>query len=144
MSTTGITEIDQREQAGVRAAHRLRTERVGWVTTVADDGTPVTSPIWFTWSGDEILMYSLKSNRVRNISERTRVSFNLDGDGLGGNVVVIEGDAWIDRQMPSASENAEFLAKYQPVLDQYRWTPEWFADRYSVPIRITPTKYRYW
>ena len=144
MSRTGITDIDRDNESGARAARRLETERIGWLTTVAADGTPQTSPIWFIWDSHEILLYSLESTRIRNVADHPRVSFNLDGNGLGGDVVVVEGTARIHQATPSAAENPDYLAKYKPVMDEYGWTPEWFASRYSVPIRITPTKYRYW
>jgi len=114
------------------------------MTTVASDGTPQTSPIWFLWDEGVIVLYSLESARVRNLRSRPRVSLNLDGDGAGGDIVVIEGTATIDEDLPSAAKNPKYLIKYKPVMDSNGWTPEWFAGRYSVPLRITPTKYRYW
>ena len=32
---------------GQRAAERLRTEEVIWLTTVGNDGMPQPSPVWF-------------------------------------------------------------------------------------------------
>lgn len=144
MSHTGTARIDLDDEAGPRAVERLARERIGWLTTVAADGTPQTSPIWFLWDGDEFLLYSLESARVRNLTSKTRVSLNLDGNGMGGDIVVVEGTARLDETAPTAAENSAYLAKYEPVMDENGWTPEWFAGRYSVPIRITPTRYRYW
>ena len=135
------------EPDGAQADHvveRLRTERIGWLTTVAADGTPQVSPIWYLWDGQEFLVYSLDSTRIRNLGGESRVSLNLDGNGRGGDIVIVEGTARIDTTAPSAAENATYLDKYKPVMDEHGWTPEWFAGRYSVPIRIAPTKYRYW
>lgn len=136
--------IDLATDAGAHAAARLENDRIGWLTTVASDGTPQSSPIWFIWDGDEFLLYSLESVRVRNIADRPRVSLNLDGDGLGGDVLVVEGTARIDRDAPSADRHSPYLEKYKAVMDGYDWTPEWFAREYPVPIRVTPTRYRYW
>ena len=144
MTRTGTARIDLEDEAGARAAERLQQERIGWLTTVAADGTPQTSPVWFLWETDEFLLYSLDSVRVRNLTNRARVSLNLDGNGMGGDIVVVEGTARLDETAPTAAENPAYLAKYEPVMDQHGWTREWFAARYSVPIRITPTKYRYW
>jgi PPOX class probable F420-dependent enzyme len=144
VSQTGTARIDSDDEAGARAVERLERERIGWMTTVAADGTPQTSPIWFLWDGDEFLLYSLDSARVRNLTNKARVSLNLDGNGTGGDVVVVEGTARLDETAPTAAENPAYVAKYKPVMDEYGWTPEWFAGRYTVPIRITPTKYRYW
>lgn len=144
MSWSGTAEIDVDEESGIHVVDRLASDRIGWLTTVAPDGTPQVSPIWFLWDGDKILVYSLDSPRARNIAEHPRVSLNLDGNGLGGDIVIVEGSARIDPETPNAAENSAYLAKYLQVMDDYGWTPEWFAGRYSVPIRITPTRFRYW
>ena len=144
MSRSGIAEIDTSDASGARAVERLSSDRIGWLTTVASDGTPQVSPIWFLWNGDEILVYSLDSPRGRNIASHPRVSLNLDGNGLGGDIVIVEGNARIDADAPSAADNPAYVTKYLPVMEEYGWTPEWFAGRYSVPIRITPTRFRYW
>jgi PPOX class probable F420-dependent enzyme len=148
MSEAGSRRIDPDEEAGTRAIQRLESERIAWLTTVAADGTPQTSPIWFLWNNDrdggDFLLYSLDSARIRNLAVHPRVALNLDGDAMGGDILVVEGTASIDDRAPSAAENPDYLAKYKPVMDDYGWTPEWFVGRYSVPVRIKPTKYRYW
>ena len=144
MSRSGVRSIDATSASGQRASERLANDRVGWLATVAPDGTPQVSPIWFLWDGDEILVYSLESPRARNVAAHHRVSLHLDGNGLGADIVIVEGRARIDDSMPSAAENGAYLAKYGPVMDDHGWTPEWFAGRYSVPIRVTPTRFRYW
>jgi PPOX class probable F420-dependent enzyme len=146
MSNTrrGVSSIDPNDARGSRTIERFTNDRIGWLTTVAADGTPQTSPIWFLWTEDDILIYSLDSPRARNIASHPRVSLHLDGNGMGGGIVVIEGSAAIDEDAPSSDDNPEYLAKYGPVMDGNGWTPEWFAERYSVPIRIAVTKYRYW
>ena len=144
MSRSGIAEVDSSDERGARAIERLSNDRIGWLTTVAPDGTPQASPIWFLWDGDEVLVYSLESLRVRNISSDPRVSLNLDGNGLGGDIVIVEGTARVDADAPSAADNPAYMAKYLAVMEDFGWTPEWFAGRYSVPIRVTPTRFRYW
>lgn len=114
------------------------------MTTTAADGTPQTSPVWYLWDGGDFLVYSLESPRARNVEQRPRVGLHLDGNGLGGDIVVIEGDARIDPTLDPVPANAAYLAKYGPIMDERDWSPEWFGGRYSVPIVIAPTKYRYW
>jgi PPOX class probable F420-dependent enzyme len=143
-SRTGVATIDPNDPRGAEVIGRLRNDRISWLTTVAADGTPQTSPIWFLWNGDEIFLYSLESARARNVANHPRVSLHLDGNGMGGDIVVIEGTASIDDQAPSCADNPEYLAKYGPVMEANGWFPEWFAERYSVPVRIAVTKYRYW
>ena len=146
MSSTrkGVSSIDPTDPSGIHIIERLTNDRIGWLTTVASDGTPQTSPIWFLWSEDDILIYSLDSPRARNIASHPRVSMHLDGNGMGGDIVVIEGTSSIDEGAPSSADNPEYLAKYESVMAGNGWSPEWFAERYSVPVRIAVTKYRYW
>lgn len=144
MTRSGIPHIDTDDEKGARAAERLATSRVLWMTTVSPDGTPQSSPIWYVWDGGDFLMYSLESARIRNLAAHRRVSLNLDGNGMGGDIVVVEGTAKVDRSLPSAARNPAFLAKYGPVMEARGWAPEWFAGRYSVPVVISPTRYRYW
>jgi len=144
MSRTGVTSFDRSDEQGARVAARLENDIVGWMTTVAADGTPQTSPVWFIWDGEEFLVYSLASARARNLAGQARVSFHLDGNGQGGDIVVVEGTGRIEDSEPPVTGNPAYLAKYKRRMDDKGWTPEWFAERYSVPIRITPTKYRYW
>lgn len=144
MSRTGLSHIDESSEAGARAAERLSSDRVAWLTTVASDGTPQTSPIWFLWDGNEILIYSLESPRARNVAAHHRVSLHLDGNGLGGDILIVEGDARIDDAAPIAVDNPDYVAKYGSAMSERDWTPEWFAGRYSVPIRVRPTRFRYW
>ena len=144
MSRSGLPQIDQDSDAGVRATERLAKDRIAWFTTVASDGTPQTSPVWFLWDGDEILIYSLESPRARNVATHDRVSLHLDGNGLGGDILIVEGSARIDGSAPRAAENPGYVGKYESVMEGHGWTPEWFAGRYSVPIRVKPTRFRYW
>ena len=141
---TGVPTIDPTDARGAEIIERLKNDRIGWLTTVAPDGTPQTSPIWFLWNGDDVLIYSLESARATNIMSHERVSLHLDGNGMGGDIVVLEGTASIDNDTPSCVDNPEYLVKYEPVMGGNGWTPEWFAERYCVPVRIAVTKYRYW
>lgn len=126
-----------------RTANRLDLESIGWMTTVSPAGTPLASPVWFLFDGDTILVYSLAGTpRTANIAANPRVSFHLDGDGLGGDVVVIEGDAVIDESEPKCYDVPAYMDKYQKFMDNYGWTPEYFSERYPVPIRIIPTRVR--
>ena len=124
---------------------RLRDEPIMWMTTVTPGGVPQASPIWFLWDGNEFLMFSKDDTaRIRNVSDNPKISFNLEGDGRGGAVVVIEGTARIDRDHPPATEMPEYIEKYQGFLDAYEWTPASFATDYPVPILIRPDRLRAW
>ncbi len=127
------------------AGQRLAADLIGWLTTVSAAGRPQPSPVWFLWRGADILVYSLADTaRVRNIAANPLVSLNLDGNGVGGDIVIVEGEAAIDGDAPPAAEVPEYVAKYAERFAAYGWTPEWFASRYPVAIRIRPTRLRTW
>jgi PPOX class probable F420-dependent enzyme len=135
--------LDPTTDAGARTLERLGTELIGWLTTTNPDGQPQSSPIWFLWLGDELLIYSgRRAPRNGNVADQPLVAFNLNTDDVGGAVVTMEGVARIDPTSTPANENAAYLAKYQGLLDDYGWTPEWFAAEYPVPIFVRPTRWR--
>jgi len=135
--------LDQTTEAGAKAVHRLESELMGWVTSVDPDGQPQSSPIWFLWRNGEVIVYSHKrAPRNDNIQANPRVSFNLNTDPDGDEVVTMEGEARIDLSMPPSSADPAFQAKHRHMLDRYGWTPEWLAENYPVPIVITPTRWR--
>ena len=129
-----------------RTQQRLARETVAWLTTVNDQGRPITLPVWFLWNGDDqILVYSLhNAARLSNIATNPNVSFHLDGDKLGGDVVVLEGTATVDEDHPPATKMPEYLDRYRGYMNAYGWTPDWFADRYSVAIGIKVDRAREW
>lgn len=128
-----------------RAEQRLEEELIIWLTTVSPFGQPQTSPVWFLWDGQEFLIYSQAGTaRTRNIDANPRVSLNLDGDGRGGAVVTVEGNARLDPEAPASHEVHEYSAKYREKIAGHGWTPESFAIDYPIPIRITPTRARSW
>ena len=128
-----------------RVRERLENEPVIWMTTVRGDGQPQSSVIWFLLEGDEILMYSKDGTiRNRNVVVNPKVSFNLEGNGRGGDVVTIEGTARIDSDTPSADKHEVYVAKYRSFMERNGWTPEDFASRYPVAIRTTIDKLRAW
>ncbi len=129
-----------------RTRTRLNRETVAWFTTVNPSGRPITLPVWYLWDGDdEILIYSLaKAARLRNIAANPNVSFHLDGDKHGGEVVVLEGMAAVDPNQPPADQVAAYLDRYRGYMNAYEWTPEWFAGRYSVAIRMKIDRVRAW
>jgi PPOX class probable F420-dependent enzyme len=129
--------IDQGTEFGARVARHLREDVVVWLTTVTPAGWPVPRPVWFFWDGAEsVAMYSRPGTRVRNVEANARVTLNFAGDGRGGDIVVLSGDAAVDRDAPPADQDGEYLAKYDEHIARIGMTPATFARRYEVPIRI--------
>jgi PPOX class probable F420-dependent enzyme len=138
-----VTLIDTHTAFGARGAAHLRDDVVVWFTTVAPGGTPQPSPVWFLWDGaDEVAVYSKESQRTTNLAGNPRVSLNFRGDELGGDIVVLSGDARIDPDAPRADAVPEYLAKYVEHIAGLQSTPAGFAAEYHVAIRITLTRLR--
>ncbi|HEY7201845.1 MAG TPA: TIGR03667 family PPOX class F420-dependent oxidoreductase [Candidatus Dormibacteraeota bacterium] len=128
---------------GERVRRRLRDDRVVWLTTVGDDGTPQPNPVWFLWDGDSLLVYNrADAQRLRHVRTRPRVALNFDSDGQGGNIAVIVGDAELADGEPAPHEIPEYLAKYGEAMGHVAGSPEGFSTAYPVPLRIRPRKIR--
>jgi PPOX class probable F420-dependent enzyme len=135
--------LDTSTEFGRRADRRLREDRLAWLTIVDGAGTPQPIPVWFLWDGGEsVLIYSKPDTpKLRAIGSRPGVSLNLDGDGNGGDIVVVLGEAAVSDD-PPAHELPDYVEKYRPLIERNGWTPERFAADYSVPIRITLRRVR--
>lgn len=123
---------------------RLAADTVAWLTTVSAAGVPSTAPVWYMVDGeDSIILYSRDpSVRVRNIAANPNVSLALNSDPHGADIVVVNGTATIDPSIPSVVDNEAYLERYQARLAFHKWTPQWFAENYPAPIRITITSIR--
>ena len=129
--------VDDSTEFGGRAARHLTDDVVVWLTTVSPRGAPLPMPVWFIWDGqDSVVVYSQPGTRVRNLESNPHVTLNFPGDGGGGDIVVLSGTARLDRDGPSAAESPDYLAKYDEHIARIGHTPESFANRYSVPVRI--------
>jgi PPOX class probable F420-dependent enzyme len=129
------------------ARQRLRTDIIGWLTTVTDAGQPQTLPIWFLWDDDadggrgDLLVYSdHRARRNRNIAGNPRVSLHLAADVHGNDVVIVEGEAHIDSGAPALPANMAYVAKYSERIRTGFNTPDQMAAIYNVPVRIRPTR----
>lgn len=125
-----------------RVESRLRHNLMAWLTTVRPDGQPISVPVWFLLRDDEtILVYSRPGKqKLRNIAANPRVSLGLDVTDLGRNIVRLEGTAAVADDVPPADRQPAYLAKYTERIGALFGTPERFAELFSVPVVITPTR----
>ena len=123
----------------------MEADIVGWLTTVAPDGTPQTSVICFLWDGETILTYSEPVKpKMRNIAANPRVAFNLNSDPYGDHMVTIEGTAVIDGTVPPSDEHPAWMAKHAEPYRHWGMDPHETGQTWNVAIRITPTRVRVW
>ena len=135
--------IDFSTDLGKRALRLLREETVIWLTTVAPDGTPQPRPVWFTWDGSSILLYSQpKAHKISHLEKCPRVAVHFNTDKDGSEVVVLTGEGRVDREAPPADRDREYVAKYRQGIADLEMTPESFAADYSTPITVMPTRLR--
>ncbi|MEO8889383.1 MAG: pyridoxamine 5'-phosphate oxidase family protein [Jatrophihabitantaceae bacterium] len=93
---------------GARVRERLTGSQLAWLTSTGADGTPQPNPVWFLWDGAErVVVYNRPAAlRLKHIARRPRVALNLDGDGHGGDIIVLTGDATLAPDTAPAHENA--------------------------------------
>jgi len=138
-----VLNLDTSTPFGARVERRLQEDIVVWLTTVGGAQTPQPSPVWFLWDGETILIYSQPTTpKLRNIERTPRVALNFDGDGDGGDIIVLTGDARIATDQPPADQVPAYVAKYQDGIRGLGMSPKQFAQGYAVAIRVTPTTLR--
>jgi PPOX class probable F420-dependent enzyme len=126
-------------QANPRLAERAG-ETIGWLTTVTPKNRPAPRPVWFVLDGDDIVVFSQPDTaKVRHIAANPAVSFNLNSNPTGQDILVISGTASTEPGKPS--EVPEYLTKYQPSFARIGFTDTAAFDAsYSVRIRIVPER----
>jgi PPOX class probable F420-dependent enzyme len=136
---------DPSTEFGGRVARRLRGERLIWLTTVDAKGTPQPTPVWFLWdeASSTMLIYSrADAKRLAHIQQNPRVALNFDGNGSGGDIIVITGQAQVSFEDPPADRLPVYVEKYRDFIARRYATPENFASIYSVALRIRPMAIR--
>lgn len=135
---------DPSTEFGARVARRLAEEPIGWLTLVDASGTPQPAPVWFLWGGETALIYSdHRAKRLAHLRANPHVALHLDGNGHGGDIVVLTGEITETPDEPSPPDNPAYLAKYGSQIGGGPWkTPEVFAETFSVALRFRPRQVR--
>jgi PPOX class probable F420-dependent enzyme len=136
--------VDTSTPFGARAARHLREDVVVWLTTVSPSGAPSPNPVWYLWDGAAtVLTWNLPTSaRVAHVATNPSVALHFDGDGRGGDIVVVRGTAVIDHARPGPDAVPEYLAKYGEHIARIGHTPASFAAMYSVPVAVRLTGLR--
>ena len=134
---------DPATRFGERVRRRLREAPAAWLTTVGSDGTPQPNPVWFIWEGASLLIYNRPdAHRLTHIRRRPRVSFNLDSNGQGGDIVVLTGTAALAHGVPAPHELPEYVQKYSDRMVRVSGSLEEFSRQYPVALRIQELRVR--
>jgi PPOX class probable F420-dependent enzyme len=90
-----------------------------------------------------VRMFSLPDTpRTRNMQANPKVALNFAGDGKGGDIVVLQGEATVDRDAGGAHTLAPYAEKYAPGFERLGMTAEQFGQKYSEPVTIRITRVR--
>ena len=144
-SEKGKYMLDKTTEWGQHAEQRLRTNIIGWLTTVGSDGRPYTVPVWFLWDGNAVLIFSQpRKQKIRNLRKNARVTLALDDTKQGEDVVIVEGTAEVLDNPDISATLPAYLEKYGAMIQDMDLTPESMAADFSVGILLTPTKFRSW
>ncbi|MFD1530886.1 TIGR03667 family PPOX class F420-dependent oxidoreductase [Pseudonocardia aurantiaca] len=134
---------DEGTEFDARVARRLDEAVVAWFTVVDGAGTPQPAPVWFVWDGETALVYSdYRAKRLDHVRARCQTALNLDGDGAGGDIVVLAGETHVDAVAPAVPDNPAYLAKYGERITNGWGSAEEFAKTYSVALRFLPKRLR--
>jgi PPOX class probable F420-dependent enzyme len=135
---------DPGTEFGARVVRRLREEPVAWLTVVDRRGFPQPAPVWFLWDGESALIYSdNRAKRLEYLRARPKVALHFDGDGRGGDIVVLTGTVTEAPDAAAVPDNPDYLAKYGNRITGGPWgSAEVFAQTYSVPLRFRPDRIR--
>ncbi len=101
---------------GERVARRLRDERLIWLTTVDAKGMPQPTPVWFLWDEATLtfLIYSrADAKRLKHLEQNHRIALNFDGNGSGGDIIVITGEVEVSEVDPPADRLPTYVEKYR-------------------------------
>jgi PPOX class probable F420-dependent enzyme len=119
---------------------RLKSDRYGWLTTVAKSGQPVPRLVWFSFDGKELTVYSMpNAAKVAHIKAHPRVSLNLDSDGHGSGVVVVGGEARVDAVDTDPVADEQHQAKYRDYAQSMGMTEE-FLSAFNTRLKISVDK----
>ena len=118
---------------------RLDTDQVMWLTTISPKGRPSPRPVWFTWDGTELIVYSQPTAaKVRHIAANDRVAINFNSTEEGGDVVVLGGRARVVEDGRPPSADTAYREKYRAGLQELAMSAEDFDASYSTLVRIVP------
>jgi PPOX class probable F420-dependent enzyme len=103
---------------------------------------PQPTPVWFVRDGDTFIIYTTAgTHKLKNLESGGKVALGLANED-GGDYFVVQGEAKVDRTLPTANKHPGYFGKYKDSIAEIGMTPEEFIEQFSVPIRVTPTHIR--
>jgi len=120
----------------------LRHDPVVWLSSVRSDGRPHVVPVWFHWDGERIVAFSKPNARkVDNLRDQPSVMLAVGTPGADFGVELIEAIAELPAQPADEVMPDGFGAKYRDLLQRAGLSVQRFAEVYSQPIVLRPTRF---
>jgi PPOX class probable F420-dependent enzyme len=120
----------------------LRDDPVVWLSSVQSDGRPHLVPVWFHWDGERIVAFSKPhARKVDNLRGQPSVMLAVGTPGPEFEVELIEATAELPDRPAEEVIPAGFGAKYRELLQRAGLTVQRFAQVYSQPIVLRPTRF---
>jgi PPOX class probable F420-dependent enzyme len=120
----------------------LRGDPVVWLSSVQRDGNPHVVPVWFHWDGERIIAFSKPhARKVANLRQHPRVMLAVGSPGPEFEVELIEADAELPDAPAAELIPNGFAAKYRELLRRAGLTLHRYAEVYSQPIVLRPTRF---
>jgi PPOX class probable F420-dependent enzyme len=120
----------------------LRADPVAWLSSVQADGRPHVAPVWFHWDGERIVAFSKPDARkIDNLRERPTAMLAVGTPGPEFDVELIEATAELPDRPASDVMPEGFGAKYRELLRRAGLSTQRFAEVYSQPIVLRPTRF---
>jgi PPOX class probable F420-dependent enzyme len=140
MTHTATTDQAPRCRPSIEAA--LRDDPVVWLSSVQADGRPHVVPVWFHWDGDRILAFSKPhARKIDNLRDQPSVMLAVGTPGPEFDVELIEATAELPDEPAERVMPEGFGAKYRELLHRAGLTAQRFAEVYSQPIVLRPTRF---
>lgn len=125
-----------------QAEGALRRDPVAWLSSVQRDGRPHVVPVWFHYDGERIVAFSKPGARkVENLRGLPAVMLAVGTPGPDFAVELIEATAELPDAPASGLIPRGFATKYRDLLGRAGLTLQRFAEVYSQPIILKPTRF---
>lgn len=140
--TATTPDCPEERPCGPSAEAALRDDPVVWLSSVQTDGRPHVVPVWFHWDGERIVAFSKPhARKVDNLRDSPTVMLAVGTPGPGFEVELIEATAELPDAPASDVMPEGFGAKYRELLRRAGLSIQRFAEVYSQPIVLRPTRF---
>lgn len=120
----------------------LRRDSVVWLSSIQTDGRPHLVPLWFVWDGERIVAFSKpRARKIDNLRGNPRVMVAVGTPGPDFGVELIEASAELPDQPAIDLMPSGFGPKYRELLRRAGLSVQRFAEVYSQPIILRPTRF---